>query len=128
MLTWGAVGDPAGGTVCKAATLPSAVAALVPFVAVANPCKSGGAVAPVSAISGMVLRLVPLGTFSTTVALYGTLLEFTASITMSNVPVGSGQNRKFPFASAAICITMRSTPVLSVRSMATSTFPAIGAL
>src|SRR5713226_6836496 len=81
---------PPDETVCNAASVTSAVAALVPFVAVTNPCKTPGAVAPVSAISGMVLRFVPLGTFSTTVALYGTLFEFTASITMSNVPVGSG--------------------------------------
>src|SRR6266852_3571455 len=120
--------DPPGETVCNAASVTSAVAALAPFVAVTNPCKTPGAVAPVSAINGTVLRLVPLGTFSTTVALYGTLFEFTASITMSNVPVGNGQNRKFPFASAAVCITMRSMPMLSVCSMATSTFPAIGAL
>src|SRR6266404_9582556 len=98
MVIWRAAADPPGETVCNAASVTSAVAALVPFVAVTNPCKTAGAVAPASAISGMVLRLVPLGTFSTTVALYGTLLEFTASITMSNVPVGNGQNRKFPFA------------------------------
>src|SRR5258708_39167152 len=82
---------PPGETVCNAASVTSAVAALAPFVAVTNPCKTAGAVAPVSAISGMVLRYVPLGTFSTTVALYGTLLEFTASISQSKVIVDSEQ-------------------------------------
>src|SRR6266404_9411208 len=101
-----AAADPPGDTVCNAASVTSAVAVPIPVVAVTNPCKTAGAVAPVSAISGIVLRLVPLGTFSTTVALYGTLLELTASITMSNVPVGNGQNRKFPFASAAVSITI----------------------
>src|SRR6266852_711324 len=124
------MGLPTGQFVLASTEINSveSTAALAPFVAVTNPCKTPGAVAPVSAINGTVLRLVPLGTFSTTVALYGTLFEFTASITMSNVPVGNGQNRKFPFASAAVCITMRSMPMLSVCSMATSTFPAIGAL
>src|SRR5258707_15673928 len=110
MLTWGAVGDPAGGTVCKAATLPSAVAALVPFVAVANPCKTAGAVAPVSAISGMVLRLVPLGTFSTTVALYGTLLEFTQPTPLPTVPVASGKNRRFRFRPPPTALQFRPPP------------------
>ncbi len=63
-----------------------------------------------------------------TVALYGKLFGPTATATMSNVPVGSGQKRKLPFASAVVSIMMRSTPGLSGCSIATSTLPVIGVL
>src|SRR5258708_6791438 len=57
------------GTVCSAERLTSIVPAAVPFVAVTNPWKTAGAVAPVSAINGIASRFVPFGTFRTVVAL-----------------------------------------------------------
>lgn len=119
-------GEP-NETCCNADMLTSAEAAEVPVVAVTKPCNVAGAVAFTSGCNGMAPRFVPLGTFRTVVALYGRLLGPTATATMSNVPVGSGQNRKLPFESAVVSIMMRSTPVLSGCSMATRTLPLIGA-
>ncbi len=42
---------------------------------------------------------------------------------MSYVPVGNGQKLKLPLASAAACITMRSTPFASGCSNATKILP-----
>src|SRR5260370_656888 len=114
--------------VCRAARVTSAVAPAVAVLAVTKPCKIAGPAAPVSATSGMMFRFVPFGTFTTAVALYGRFAAPSATTTMSNVPVGSGQKRKFPFESAAACMTMRSMPMLSVRSSAPMTLPDIGFL
>src|SRR6266851_2370766 len=85
--------------VCRAARLTSAIAPAVAVFAVTKPCKIAGPAAPVSATSGMAFRFVPFGTFTTAVALYGRFAVPSATTTMSNVPVGSGQKRKFPFES-----------------------------
>src|SRR5215469_12042067 len=114
-------------TDCNAARLTSTLAPPMLPLAVTNPCSTAGEGAPTSATSGIVFRFTPFGTFITAVALYGRLLGPTATATMSNVPAGKGQKRKFPLESVAVSITMRSIPVLSGCSMATSTVPAIGA-
>ena len=111
---------------CRAARLTSTVAPAVAVFAVTKPCKIAGPVAPASATSGITFKFVPFGTFTTAVALYGKFAAPSATTTMSNVPVGSGQKRKFPCGSAPVCIRIRSTPVLSGCSRATMTLPEIG--
>ena len=68
IVIWRVVVAPVG-TVCNADRLTSIVPPAAPFVAVTNPWKTAGAVAPTSAIKGMAPRFVPFGTFRTVVAL-----------------------------------------------------------
>jgi hypothetical protein len=91
--------------VSRAATVASAVAPAVAVFAVTKPCKIAGPEAPVSATRAIPFRFAPFGTFTTAVALYGKFAGPSATTTTSNVPIGSGQKRKFPCESAAACIS-----------------------